>query len=182
MHDSIDAVMQRLEPLLDDLDAIPREAHRMYQSYNPRHLIEHSPRAQATCIYDHMVAEAERRFGQRDGVKPLDIRGLKLWVFDQHTVVRFKKMDEDGTTANYPTRQAQDFDQNLELDGVPPKPIRVSVGYFLDPTGTEIQRVQVARPNGKKRVDWCAAIVPSAARETGGLLWEEVTKQMRFGN
>lgn len=182
MRDSIDAVMQRLEPLLDELDAIPRLAHGTYRSYNPLHLIEHSPRAQATCIYDHMVAEAERRFSQRDGVRPLDIRGLKLWVLGEHTVVRFKKMDEDGSTANYPTRQAKDFDQNRELDGVPPKPIRVAVGYWLDPTSTRIERVQVARPNGSKRVDWCAAIVPSEARKADGMLWEEVTKQMRFGS
>jgi hypothetical protein len=181
MLETIDAVMQRLEPLLDELDAIPRAAHAVYRSYNPAHLIEHSSRAQATCIYDHMVAEAERRFGQRSGVRPIDVRGLKLWVFDQHTVVRFKKMDEDGSTANYPTRQAKDFDLNRELDGVPPKPIRVAVGYWLDPTSTRIERVQIARPNGSKRVDWCAAIVPSEARKDGGKLWQEVTKQMRFG-
>ena len=172
--------MQRMEPVLDDLNAIPRAAHAAYRSYDPRHLIEHSPRSQATCIYDHMVAEADRRFGERDGVEPIDVRGLKLWVFDQHTVVRFKKMDEDGVTRNYPTLQARAFDLNRELDGVPPKPIRVTVGYLLDPTGTSIKRVQVARPNGRS-VDWCAAIVPTEARRAGGKAWEEVTKQARFG-
>lgn len=181
MRDTIEAVMQRLEPLLDDLDAIPRMAHGVYRSYNPQHLIEHSVRAQATCIYDHMVAEAERRFGQRDGIRTLDIRGLKLWVVGQHTVIRFKKMDEDGTTSNYPTRQASDFDQNRVLDGVPPKPLRVSVGYLLDPTATAIERVQVARPNGRKRVDWCAAIVPTVERQDDGKAWIEITKQTRFG-
>lgn len=180
MRDSIDAVMQRLDLLLDDLDAIPRVAHRVYQSYSPAHLIEHSQRAEATCIYDHMVAEAERRFDQRDGIRPLDIRGLKLWVVGEHTVIRFKKMDEDGTTSNYPTRQARDFDQNLELEGVPPQPIRVSVGYLLDATAKQIERVQVARPNGRKRVDWCAAIVPEAQRQDA-VAWVEVTKQTRFG-
>lgn len=181
MIDTIEAVMRRLEPLLDDLDAIPRASHGVYRSYNPKHRIEHSPRAQATCIYDHMVAEAERRFDQRDGIRQLDIRGLKLWVVDQHTVIRFKKMDEDGTTSNYPTRQARDFDCNLELEGVPPKPIRVSVGYLLDPTATAIERVQVARPNGRKRVDWCAAIVPTAERQDAGTPWIEITRQARFG-
>ena len=181
MRDTIEAVMQRLEPLLDDLDAIPRVAHGVYRSYSPQHLIEHSARSQATCIYDHMVAEAERRFGLRDGIRPLDIRGLKLWVVGQHAVIRFKKMDEDGTTSNYPTRQARDFDQNLELDGVPPKPIRLSVGYLLDPTATAIERVQVARPNGAKRVDWCAAIVPTVEREDDGKAWVEITRQIRFG-
>ena len=180
MRDSIDAVMQRLEPLLDDLDAIPRAAHSVYQSYSPLHLIEHSRRAEAACIYDHMVAEAERRFDQRDGIRPLDIRGLRLWVVGEHTVIRFKKMDEDGTTSNYPTRQARGFDQNHPLEGVPPEPIRVSVGYLLDATAKSIKRVQVARPNGPKRVDWCAAIVPTIERRAD-VAWIEITKQMRFG-
>lgn len=177
---SIEAVMQRLEPVLDDLDAIARTGHRTYRSYDPKHLIEHTPRSQASCIYDHMAAEAERRFGGRNGVVPLDIRGLKLWVFDQHTVARFKKMDEDGRTRNYPTQQTKDFDLNRELAGVPPKPTRITVGYVLDPTGTLIQRVQVARPNGKF-VDWCAAIVPTSERAVGSKLWEDVTKQTKFG-
>ncbi len=181
MRESIDAVMQRLEPLLEDLDAIPRVAHGVYRAYNPQHMIEHSPRTQATCIYDHMVAEAERRFARHDGIQQLDIRGLKLWVVAQHTVIRFKKMDEDGSTRNYPTRQAKDFDMNLALDGVPPKPIRVSIGYLLDPTETSVQRVQVARPNGKRRVDWCAAIVPTLARQDDGKAWVEITRQMRCG-
>lgn len=181
MRDSIDAVMHRLDSLLDDLDAIPRLAHALYRTYNPQHLIEHSPRAQATCIYDHMVAEADRRFGQRDGIRPLDIRGLKLWVVGEHTVIRFKKMDEDGTTSNYPTRQARNFDQNLELDGVPPKPIRVAVGYLLSPAEDAIERVQIARPNGRKRVDWCAAIVPAVERKADAQAWIEITRQMRFG-
>ena len=179
-RDSIDAVMQRLEFVLDEFDRIARTAHAIYRSYRPEHLIDHSPRAQATCIYDHMAAEAERRFNQKGGVEALDIRGLKLWVFDQHTVARFKKMDEDGKSRNYPTTQAKAFDLMQELDGVPPKPTRVTVGYLLDPTGTAIQRVQVARPNGRS-IDWCAAIVPAVERIAGGRIWEEVTKQMRFG-
>lgn len=181
MRDTIDAVMQRLEPLLDVLDAIPRAAHRTYRSYNPQHLIDHSPRAQAACIYDHMVVEAERRFSPLPEMRPIDIRGLKLWVVGEHTVIRFKKMDEDGTTRNYPTKQARDFDQNLDLEGVPQRPIRVSVGYLLDATETAIERVQIARPNGKNRVDWCAAIVPTVERSADSNAWIEISRQRRFG-
>lgn len=179
-RDSIDAVMQRMEPVLDDFDGIARVAHSAYRSYNPKHLIEHSARSQASCIYDHMAADADRRFGQRKGIRSIEIRGLRLWVFDDHTVARLKKMDEDGRSRNYPTQQARAFDLNQELDGVPPKPTRVTVGYLLDPTGTMIQRVQVARPNGRY-VDWCAAIVPTEARTLGSKIWEDVTKQAKFG-
>jgi hypothetical protein len=156
-------------------------AHATYRTYKPEHLIELSKRAEACCIYDHMVAEAGRRFDQRADVRPIELRGLKLWVFGDHTVARFKKMDEDGISRNYPTKQAEAFDRNQQLDGIPPEPTRVTVGYWPDPTGTAVLRVQVARPNGRKRVDWCAAIVPATERIAGTKIWEDVTKQAKFG-
>lgn len=177
-QDSITAVMDRLEPYFGDLDAIARAGHTLYQGYDPRYLIEHSSRTAANCIYDHMVAEAERRFEGRGGVMPFVIKQLKLWMFDELTTIRWKKMGEDGSTANYPTRQAKAYDQNLPLDGLPPEPTRVTVGYVLNKDGTAIERVQVARPNGAKRIDWCAALNVAVDGKTW--TWEEVTKQARF--
>lgn len=173
-HDSIEAVMKRLTPYLEDFDAIPRHAHAAYRSYHPKHLIEHSPRTTANCTYDHMVAEAERRFVQRRNIAPLVIRGLKVWLFGDHTAIRWKKMDEDGSTRNYPTQQAKDYDHQKQMPGFPPRPTRITVGYLLDAAGTDIVRVQVARPFGKN-IAWCAAIVPGTRK------WEEVTKQAGIG-
>lgn len=173
--------MGRLEPYLDDFAAIATEGVRVYRTYPPNILIEHSKRTAANCIYDHMIMECERRFYDRDDVKLLDIRGLKVWLIgkNQHTVIRWKKMDEDGRSRNYQTKQAEDFDRMEQLPGLPAVPSRVTVGYLLDPAGTSVQRVQVARPNGR-RVDWCAAIIPKEARKPGGQMWEEVTQQSRL--
>lgn len=188
-HDSIEAVMQRLEPLLDDFDAIPRHAMGFYRSYarmvNDRPtndvLLEHSKRTAANCIYDHMVAECERRFSSREDMRILEIRGLKLWLigYDPHTVIRWKKMDEDGRSRNYPTKQAKDFDLQLELEGLPPEPTRITVGYWPDAAGVSVVRAQVARPNGRF-VDWCAAIVPPGERVADEKKWVEVTQQGRL--
>jgi hypothetical protein len=127
-----------------------------------------------------MVEEAVIKLSGTKTVRQVESKGLKLWLFDDHTVVRWKKMDEDGKSRNYPTKQAKDFDYGRQLEGLPPKPTRVSVGYFLDATQTQVARVQVARPNGKY-VDWCAAIVPYENRAAGARKWEAVTKQTRFG-
>lgn len=181
-HHSIDAVMGRLDSALDTFDGIARHAHTTYRAYNPAHLIEHSPRAQATCIYDHMVAEATRRFDGNGAVRPLEQRGLLLWAFGDHTLIRFKKMDEDGRTRNYPTKQALAFDRQYRLEGLPPDATRITVGYLLDETQINIVRVQVARPSRHRGgVDWCAAIVPPNARAANTQKWEDVSKQARFG-
>src|SRR6185436_5736860 len=152
------------DDLLDDFDAVTREAHATYRTYDPAVLIEHDVRAQATCTYTHMVAGADRRFLGREGVRILDIRGLKLWLFEHASVViRFKKMDEDGRSRNYPTKQAKAFDAQLELPGLPPKPVRLTAGYLLDRTGTEFVRCQIARPDGREAL-WCGAVIPREDR------------------
>jgi hypothetical protein len=175
------SVMDRLESLLDLFDSIPREAVALYQTYPPKVLIEHSTRAAATCIYDHMVAAADRKFLDRDDIKVLTIQGLRLWLIgkDQHTVIRWKKMDEDGRSRNYQTKQAEDFDKQMELTGLPPKPTRITVGYLQEGTGTGVSRVQLSRPNGRN-VDWCAAIVPKDKRVDGAKIWVDITNQSRL--
>lgn len=172
----MDEIMDALDWLIDDLDAIPRAGFRAYRSYSPEHLIEHDARAAAACTYCHMVAEADRRWIGRDGIVPIDVRGLKVWVIRDMAVIRWKKMDEDGRSRNYPTKQAKDYDRGCALPGLPPPAVRLSVGYWLDPTQTEIIRVQVAKPRGRE-IEWCAAVHPNRT----GRRWEDITRQYGFG-
>lgn len=175
---SMTETMKAVDGLLDDFDAICRSSFGKYRGYPPEILIEHDARAAANCVYAHMLADAERRLSVRTGVVFKDVRGLKLWLVDDAAVVRFKKMDEDGRSRNYPTKQAKDYDRGTTLPGLPPPAVRLSVGYLADPTATEVLRVQVARPQGRS-IDWCAAIVPVGERIVGQPLWVDVTRQAR---
>lgn len=127
-----------------------------------------------------MAAEADRRFLDRPAVRPLDLSGLRLWLFEEaDVVVRFKKMDEDGRVRNYPTKQAKNFDRGFDLPGLPMPPVRLTAGYLLEAAGT-FARTQIARPMGTKRTMWCAAVVPAWDRKAGERAWEDVTRQGRF--
>ena len=154
MPETLDAVGDGL------LAEIVRAGHARYMAYQPQDLIELDVRAQSACTYCHMHAEADRRLIDRDGIRRLEVLGgLKLWLVENaNVVIRLKKMDEDGRTANYPTRQAQDYDAQREI----------------------IQRVQIARPNGRRAPTWCAAIVPMEERKAGERIWTDVTRQRRF--
>jgi hypothetical protein len=169
--------------ILDELEQIVRAGHARYQEYRPADLIELDGRAQAACTYCHMLAEADRRFIGRDGIRLIDYRGsLKLWLFEQaNVVIRLKKMDEDGKSRNYPTKQARDYDAQRQLPGLPLPPVRLTAGYWLDATGQIINRVQIARPNGRLAPMWCAAIVPTEERRAGERIWTDVTRQRGFG-
>lgn len=172
--------MASLDPYLDDLDAICRLGHAKFRSYQPEVMLELDRRAEASCIYSHMRAEAERRLGgDRPDVVQLNIRGLFVWVIAQTVTIRFKKMDEDGRARTYPTKQAKDYDRQRELPGLPAPPVNLVVGYLPDPTETQIERIQVARPFGRDAMDWCAALVPTSDRIVGQPRWVDVTRQTR---
>jgi len=171
--------MSSLDPHFDDIDAICRNSLATYRQYPPEFLLDHDPRAAANCVYAHMVARADERLTGRPGVRFVNIRGLKVWVIGEVATIRFKKMDEDGRSRNYPTKQTRDYDRQLQLPGLPHPPLNLVVGYLPDPTGTEVQRVQVARPSGRQ-IDWCAAIVPFEERVHGGARWIDVTRQGRL--
>lgn len=176
-HGSLDSVMDGFdEALLDDFDQICRLAHAKYRQTPPALLIEHDRRAAAACTYCHMYEEAMRRWTDRAGIKPVDVRGRKVWVVGDHVVIRLKKTDEDGKSRNYRTKQDKDYDRGVPLPGLPEPAVRVTVGYLLDPTQTQIARVQVSRPMGKS-VLWCAAIVPAG----GGKRWRDVIRQPGIG-
>ena len=172
-------VMNSVDHLLDELDAVCRHGLATYRRYPAEFLIEHDQRAAATNTYCHMLAEGERRLLGGDGITPADIKGLKVFIVGEVAVIRFKRMDEDGRSRNYPTKQAKDFDKGMSLPGLPPPATRLTVGYLADPTGTVVRRVQVAKPHGRE-IDWCAAIVPASERAEGAQRWIDVTRQGRF--
>lgn len=107
---------------------------------------------------------------------------MKLWLYEKaNVVIRLKKMDEDGKSSNYPTKQARDYDAQRELPELPLPPVRLTAGYWLDRTGQIVNRVQIARPNGRRAPTWCAAVFPSEQRTAGECIWIDVTRQRGFG-
>ena len=178
---SMDETLAALGTVLDEFDQVARHAHTTYKGYSPDILIELDSRAQAACTYAHMLAEIDRRVPRLPNVRPMEIRGLKLWLFENaNAVVRLKKMDEDGRSRNYPTKQAKDFDAGENLPGLPMPPVRLTAGYLLDPTGTVFVRTQIARPVGRKSTMWCAAIIPADGRKPCERAWMDVTRQGRL--
>lgn len=181
MDETLDAIGMAF---LEEIDEIVRAGHTRYMKYSAEDLVELDVRAQSACTYCHMLSEADRRFLDRDGIRPLEIRGaLKVWLVEHaNVVIRLKKMDEDGKTRNYPTKQARDYDAQRELPDLPLPPVRLTAGYWLDATGQIINRVQIARPNGRRVPTWCAAITRKEERKAGERIWIDVTRQRHLGS
>ena len=183
-HRTMDQTLEALgKGAVAELAEIVRAGHARYMRYAAADLIELDIRAQAACTFCHMQSEANRRLAGRNGIRPMVYKGgLKVWLYEAaNVVIRLKKMDEDGKTRNYPTKQAKAYDAQRELPGLPIPPIRLTVGYWLDPTGLSINRVQIARPDGRRVPAWCAAVVPQEQRGAGERIWIDVTRQRDFG-
>lgn len=172
--------MGGLSPYLEVLDAILRHGHAVYESYPAELVLDHDSSAQAHCTNRHILAEAHRVLDVMPSVRHMEIRGQNLWLFEPaKAVIRFKKTDEDGVSANYPTPQAQAFDQGEELPGLSPRPTRLTAGYLLDATGMGYMRSQISLPMNRGAL-WCAAIIPPSSHETAEAAWHEVTRQSRM--
>lgn len=178
--EQIEEAMDRISiDLLVEFDEITRHGFNTYQTIPIGWKLDLTPRAQAACIYDFMMAESERRLSSRSDIRMLELRGLKVWAIEDHTLVRFKKMDASGLKCNYRTKQTREYDRGDNFPEFPPSAVRLTVGYLADIFATSVERVQIAYQRGRK-IDWCAAIIPATERVEGQRIWTEVTMQRRL--
>ena len=137
------------EPILRSLYEGWQAAADRYAEYNERHAAEHDDTTAAMCVRAHMFHEVKRRFYERPGCTVRDVRGLKVLLFRDKQVWRFKKVNAVGRHANYPTQQQADFDDQWPLPGIPEQAARLTSGYMLDAAGKSIERIVVARVLGR---------------------------------
>jgi hypothetical protein len=145
-------------------------AFARYQEYDPAFTAEHDDTTTANCIRSHMVSEVISRLDGRNGCKLIRLRGLILLNQRDQIVWRFKKVDGNGRHQNYQTDQQKDFDDQLELPGIPPAAVRLTSGYQPDPAALSIERVVVSRPLGRSMM-WAAQI----NLVEGEAAWEDIT-------
>ena len=180
METDINIIMGRIVPYLDIFDGVLRRGHATYERYPADVVLDHDASTQAHCTYRHILKEGRSALDGLPHVEHLDIRGQNLWLFkDVNVACRFKKTDEDGVSANYPTPQATAFDDGDELPGLPAAPTRLTVGYLLDETGLGYVRSQVSLPTNRGAM-WCAAIVSATTRGGDEVPWYEVNRQKNF--
>ncbi len=89
-----------------------------------------------------MTDEARLRFSDCGEVEVLDGQTFLLKVRER-LLVRFKKVDLELRTSNYPTRRANAFDAQATISDLPPLP-RVTVGYEPDDVWSQLVSVSVA--------------------------------------
>ena len=172
----ITANMMVLEPYLSNLVAAVRRGFATYQNeYTPRVKAAHDNAAAAKCVHRHILEEVEFAIDGLGGLALVNARGLMVLNVHDRALLRFKKMDEEGHSASYPTQQAKSFDRQLPLPNLPPSATRLTFGYEPDLAFSEIVRLLTACPLGPRTL-WCAQITEEVP---GTATWTDITP-LRF--
>jgi hypothetical protein len=143
-----------LQPLVDCVNAAFNKA-----SLTQRTLVGHHPGTMASVLSSMFEDEARTRIAALPGVALIS-RGRSFLVSFKGVLVRFKKVDPDYRTRNYPTDASLRFDHQVPLPGIPPHP-RLTLGYRLNRLGTAIVDLALIFSQGKKVV-WVHQLSGSA--------------------
>jgi hypothetical protein len=152
--------MGRVEPILTHLYGILDHAVSFYfgDRYTDAARAEHSNTTAANCIYSHAETEMIRVADRVDGLSRIRVRQLHILNFRDLIVARFKKVKANGRHSNYLTLQQLDYDDQKTIPRIPDPAIRLTVGYQLDPTGTALERIMIARPIGRQ-IFWTSQVI-----------------------
>jgi hypothetical protein len=166
------ANMAVVEPYLPVLSNSVRRAFATYQVGYPASVkAAHDNAAAAKNVHRHVLDEITIATDGLSGVVMVNARGLMVLNIHDRALLRFKKMDEDGRSASYPTVQARNFDRQLPLLGLPPAATRLTFGYEPDLAFSVITRVLLACPHGP-RTHWCVQVNEEPA---GAASWVDIT-------
>lgn len=137
--------------LLAVLAQIPHRAWKRYQEGVAPNFANPPSRQLAVSMHTLMIEEAERALVDRS--ERVTWRyGRALLSVAQGVVVQFKLLDDEGLPQNYPTEMANDFANQVEIEGIPPG-VRLTLGYELDRHRTAIASVSLLCQRGE-RVEW----------------------------
>jgi hypothetical protein len=149
--------MRHSAPLLLEMHEGWHEAMKRYHRTPPELIAEHDDTTAANNIRSHMWSEVVRRFDGRSGFSLLRLGRLNLLNYRDESVWRFKKVDGNGRHRNYQTKQQQDYDDQLDIPGIPAAAVRLTSGYYPDAAGSAVERVIISRPFGPS-IMWAAQI------------------------
>lgn len=124
--------------------AVPQQGYE--QGYAFAHMSLDAS-ARATILNQEWYTYANKTLSGDRGVVFAKDQLQRFIIIDERLIVRFKLLDRDLCSRNYPTDRAQGWELQLPLDGIPPV-ARLTYGYRLDLTGVEVKDAFVTHPRG----------------------------------
>lgn len=129
---------------------------------SPQSAIWDNRRCRANFVWAQMIHRARLEFDGHNSVYILDSHGTVSFIVEDRVLFRFKKGNEHGLSANYPTQLALAFhDHAQNLFGLP-NIQRVEVVYQLNMLETEVTDIVVVGRNGPD-IAWTYSLMDQGA-------------------
>ena len=135
-----DEAIELLEPHLSTIDQVVRDAWAGWMASN--HPSNWTKRGRANFMWEEINTKAKQAFASSEAIKPIPANNSCLYMLDK-LAFRFKKLNDNGLTCNYPTQASLDFHAQSELPGIP-EVARLEVGYLLNKIQTKIDEVIIS--------------------------------------
>ena len=108
-----------------------------------------SKSTRASIINDYWYYFTNQQLGGKAGISVQEERYQRFLVIDDQLIVRFKLVDRNLRSKNYPTPASKDWNNQLPLQGIPSLS-RCELGYRLTLTGTAIEDAFLLLRSGEK--------------------------------
>jgi len=151
---TFEEVRDRLSGCWNDLADLPARALAKFKRHVASSLVAPSGRLRSTAIHDYMINELRLMLNDLGLVGGLDlIHSRGRWLLrGRDVLVQFKKIDKRGHASNYPTDAAMAFNQTqFQMPGLA-RSMRVTLGYRLDKTNSEVVEVSLVAFDNNKRI------------------------------
>ncbi len=134
------ALLQPQIPLLLD---VAKQSLSLFLA-NPVVVRQASGLGRAVFLWDNFYAISETAFVNVPGVEYAVAEGQRHLIVDGQVILRFKKVDAFYESCNGRTKRSDYWNCQLELHGTPNVNLpRLDIGYTLDATGTQYDRLCV---------------------------------------
>lgn len=134
-----------LSPYIPTLRSCILDAWQQFLTVQYRH--EYERRTKSGIVRDLIVANVKTKFSTISGAKLITANRMFFLKIGNY-LIRFKKLDENRMTTNYPTTQAKALEkQQLEIPEFENHVI-VNAGYITDMLGTKVVSAALTLRNG----------------------------------
>lgn len=161
---SADQAFALLEPYFPCLRTIVDGGWRFWNSFPPEARLKLDVRAQRSVTWCGMIAAAVDELSEHASFTVIKGTNTTYFSIDGKAIIRFKKLDRSGTSANVMTQLQLDLrDPQVSLGGPFGQLPFLDVGYVPNNTETGYDAILVASP-GDNGSAWNFAI-PAAAEQ-----------------
>jgi hypothetical protein len=156
---------ERLKPYKELLEACIQHGWDEWNAFyaQKHHVLD--PRARAAIVFAEIVALAEHKFCDLEGVSFKRRQNSFLLFIGDDIIIRFKKIRKNGACSSIDTRQQMLFSAQMNLPGIETGTI-LHAGYALDDLQREIARKLVVC-QFKNQVLWTISLTGNAGESSG---------------